>query len=647
MNPWRSLARLTLLSVSACLVSASLGVAQVGIGPAAAPAPPTRVILRDHPFPGTIDLTVDATDTDHKVMRVHESLPVPAAGPMTLLYPQWETASHAPTGSVGALAGLEVTAAGQRVSWHRDPVDAFAFHVDPPLGARRLELEFQYISSTRPGALMMTPDIVVTYWQDVVLYPAGWYTRDIPVRASLRLPSGFVAATSLAPQERTGPVTSYGAVSLETLVDAPVYAGRWSRRVDLGAVEGAPVRMDLVADAPDALAMSQEFRLKLETMLQETARVFGPPHFRQYDFLVSLSSALPSDGGTEHLSSSENNVGTDYLRHPDRHLMQQDLLAHEFVHSWNGKFRTPEGLWTPDFNTPARDDLLWIYEGQTQYWGIVLAARAGLRTRQETLDLLALTAAKAQARTGHAWKSLGDSAFDPVYDAGHRTTWPDWQGREDYYGDGVLLWLDVDTLIRERTGGRRSLDDFARAFFGVDGRSEVTRTYTLADVCLALGRIVSMDWPAYFEQRLEAHDDRHLLDGVRRGGYRLAFTDRPTETFRQAEVDEGGLDLRSSLGLLVGEDGSVGGITWEGAAFRAGVGIGARLTSVNGAPYSDAALLAALRAPARPLRLGFRQDGRDRVATIGSVGPPRYPQLERTGGRSWLDDVLAPTTRDH
>jgi predicted metalloprotease with PDZ domain len=630
-----------LFSFLAFLALASPCFAQVGAGPLAMPPLPARIAPQDRAFPGTIDLAVDVTDTDHKVMRVRESVPVPAAGPMTLLYPRWETASHAPTGSVGALAGLEVSAGGQSVPWHRDPVNVFAFHLDPPPGATRLDLEFQFISPTRQGALMMTPDIVVTYWQDVVLYPAGWYARDIPVRASLRLPSGFSAATSLDRQSESGSVASYAAVSLETLVDSPVYAGRWSRRVGLGAVEGAPVSMDLVADARDALAMSDGFRHELEAMVQEAARVFGPPHFRQYTFLVSLSDALPSDGGTEHLRSSENNFGPDYLLHPNQHLMQQDLLAHEFVHSWNGKFRTSEGLWTPDFNTPARDSLLWIYEGQTQYWGIVLAARAGLRTRQETLDLLAITAANAQARTGRSWKALGDSALDPVYDAGHHTTWPDWQGREDYYAEGVLLWLDVDTLIRERTGGQRSLDDFARSFFGVDGRSETTRTYTLPDVCAALARIAPMNWRAFFAERLEAHDDKHLLDGLRRGGYRLVYTNSPTATFRQAETAGGGLDLRSSLGLFVGQGGAVLQVVWEGAAFRAGIGIGARLTSINGLPYSDAALLAGLRDPAAPVRIGFRQDGRDRASTIDGAGPPRYPHLERIAGRAWLDESLA------
>lgn len=622
---------------------ASSDFAEVGAGPVTASPIAARPAPQDRPFKGVITLAVQATDTDHKVMHVHESLPVLAPGPVTLLYPQWETASHAPTGSVAALAGLQIKADGRTAPWRRDPLDVFAFRVDPPPGATRLDIDFDYISPTRTGALVMTPDIVAVVWQDVVLYPAGWYARDIPVQPSLRLPEGFEAATSLEMKGRDGPVIRYAPVSLERLVDSPVWAGRAFRRIELGALDGAPVRMDLVADSPASLAMSDRFRDKLMALLDETGRVFGPPHFQRYDFLVSFSDLMGSDGGTEHLRSSENNFGPDYLIHPEQHLLQQDLLAHEFVHSWNGKFRTPQGLWAPDFNTPVRDDLLWIYEGQTQYWGVVLAARAGLRSRQETLDLLAITAAKAEARTGRVWKSLADSALDPVFDAGHGTTWPDWQGREDYYVDGVLLWLDVDTLIRERTHGRRSLDDFARAFFGVDGRSEATRTYALADVCAALGRVAQLDWTAFFAERLNAHDNRRLLDGLDRGGYRLVYASTPTETFRQAEADEGGLDLRSSLGLLVGEGGRVRRVAWDGPAFRAGVGVGAKLTSVDGRPYSDEALLQALQTGADPLQLGFSQDGRSREATVKPAGPPLYPRLERRPGTAWLDDILTPT----
>ncbi|WP_158914678.1 M61 family metallopeptidase [Caulobacter sp. S45] len=629
------------LSLLLLLAFASPCFAEPEAGPQAEPSPAPRPPPQDRPFPGMVELSVDARDTDHKVMRVHEQVPVVPGAPLTLLYPQWEPASHAPTGNVAALAGLKITARGRSVAWRRDALDVYAFHVDVPSGARSVELEFQYLSPTRSGTLAMSPDLVAALWQDVVLYPAGWYARDIPVRARLRLPPGFQAAGSLA-IEGVGPEIRYALVSLETLVDSPVYAGRWIRDLDLGRAGGAPVRLHLLADRAESLAIPAVFQDRLRTLVIQTADVFGASHFRRYDFLVSLSDALPSDGGTEHLRSSESNFGPDYLLHPEAHLLQQDLLAHEYVHSWNGKALVPTGLWMADLNTPTRDNLLWVYEGQTQYWGIVLAARSGLRTPQETLDLLAVLAAKAQARAGRAWKSMADSALDPVFDAGHSVAWPDWQGREDYYVDGVLLWLDVDTLIRERTDGRHSLDDVARAFFGGDGRSETVRTYSLADLCAALNQVAPMDWAGFFAARLEAHDSRRLLDGVERGGYRLAFAKSPTKTFRQTEQDDGGLDLRASLGLLVGDQGVVRRVVWDSRAFRAGFSPGAKLTTVNGAPYSDAALLSALQNEHGAVKLGFLQDDRDRSADLIGVSMPSYPYLERGSGRPWLDEVLRP-----
>jgi predicted metalloprotease with PDZ domain len=629
------------LSLAALSLAAPCA-AQVGVGPVAMPAAPARPAAEDRGFPGSVELNVDATDIDHKVMWIHESLPVSGVEPVTLLYPQWETASHAPTAAASALSGLKVTANGKPVAWARYPTNPFAFRVTPPPGASRLDLEFQYISPTADGRLEMAPDLLAVQWQHVLLYPAGWYARDVPVRASLRLPPGFTAATSLTARTRSAHSTAFEEVSLETLVDSPVFAGRWVRRLDLAALDGAPVRMDLAADGPASLSVSEATRLKLAAMVAEAGRVFGPPHFQHYDFLVSLSDRLPAGGGTEHLRSSENGFAPNFFQHPERNLIYQDLLAHEFVHSWNGKFRTPEALWTPDLNTPSRDDLLWVYEGQTEYWGIVLAARAGLRSRQETLDLLAVKAAAAQGRVGRTWKSLADSALDPVFDAGHGVTWPDWQGREAYYVEGVLLWLDADTLIRERTGGRRSLDDFARLFFSVDGRSEVTRTYTLDDLCETLAQVAPMDWRTFFQTRLQAHDGAHLLDGLDRGGYRLSYVDAPSSTATQMEADEGGLDLRSSLGLLVASGGKVRRVAWDSPAFRAGFGVGAKLTAVNGAPYSDDGLLTAMRGHADPLRLGFTLDGRDRSVTVTGAHTPQYPRLTPSGRRPWLDTILSP-----
>ena len=635
--------RLSLALALALAAHAIPGFTQVGAGPAATPRPAPRPAPRDRIFPGEIRLAVDAADTDHKIMRVREHVPLESAAPLTLLYPQWESASHAPTSEANALAGLVITSGGRPVRWRRVSTDPFAFQVTPPLGAKSLDIDFQYISPTTTGRLAMTPDLVAVAWNKVLLYPAGWYARDIPVGASLRLPEGLTPATSLESEGRASGVVDYRPVSLETLVDSPVYAGRHARSQELGRLGGAPVRAVLLAEAPEALAVSDPQVNKLRALVREVGAVFGAPPFGNYTFLMSLSDNLPSTGGTEHLRSSEINLAPNFFARPGESLMYQDLMPHELVHSWNGKAVTPEGLWTPDLNSPFADDLLWIYEGQTEYWGLVLAARAGLRTRQETLDLLAVRAGEAKRRTGRSWKSLADSSLDPVFDAGHAVTWPDWQGREAYYVEGIFLWLDVDTLIRERTGGRRSLDDFARSFFAAKAR-EVTRTYTLTDICQALVRVAPGDWASFFEQRLHSHEEGHLFDGVRRGGYTLDESAQPTETARQAQIDEGGLDLRSSLGLLVGKGGRVRRVAWESPAFRAGIGLGATLTEVNGEIYSDAALVSTLRSPPGTLRLTGVQDGRKRNFTITGASVARYPVLRPVSATRSLDTILSPQT---
>ncbi|HEX4497298.1 MAG TPA: hypothetical protein VIE43_16615 [Thermoanaerobaculia bacterium] len=594
---------------------------------------------RDLPFSetmGTVRLEVDASDTRHKVFSVRETIPVRRTGPAVLLYPEWETASHAPTVPVANLAGLVVRGKalrgnGRRLDWHRDPVDVHAFHVEVPPGVDDLELDFQYLSPPTPraGAMVMSPHIVKVEWQRLLLYPAGWSVGDIPVEASLRLPPGFQSATSLVAVRAGEDRVTFRPVPLEELVDSPVYAGRYFRRVEL--VPGAvPVRLNLVGEDPSNLAVTPSQLDGLRALAGAAVQSLGPGHFRHYDFLVSLSDRLPSSGGLEHQESSEVNLAADFFQRQDQHLLDLDLIAHEFVHSWNGCFRRPADLSTPNFNLPMQGSLLWVYEGLTELWGRVLAARAGLRTREQTLDLLALNAATASARSGRSWKSLADSSNDPLFVIGHTVAWPDWQRREDYYGEGLLLWLDVESILRERTGGRQGLDDFTRAFFGARDGDRTTVTYTFDDLCSALQAVAPYDWAGYFHRRLEAHDDDGLLDGLKRAGYRLIYVETPTESFLQSETDGGATNLADSLGLAVTSDGTVKTVSWNGPSFRAGLSVGDRIEAVNGIPYTPAVLKEAVRKAAEtPVELKVMMDGEEREVRIDYRGTLRYPRLER------------------
>jgi predicted metalloprotease with PDZ domain len=594
---------------------------------------------RDLPFPGTVRLEVDASDTRHKIFAVRETIPVQRSGPLVLLYPEWETASHAPTVPVANLAGLTILGKsrgnsrghGRRLDWRRDPVDVHAFHVEVPPGVDDLELEFLVLSPPTPraGAMVMSPNIVKVEWQRLLLYPAGWFVRDIPVDASLRLPPGFQSGTSLAAASAGEDRVTFRPVPLEELVDSPVYAGRYFRRVEL--VPGAvPVRLNLVGEDSSNLAVTPAQLDGLRALVGAAVQSLGPGHFRHYDFLVSLSDRLPSSGGLEHLESSEVNLAADFFQRQDQHLLDLDLIAHEFVHSWNGCFRRPADLWTPNFNLPMQGSLLWVYEGLTELWGRVLAARTGLRTREQTLDLLALNAAAASARSGRSWKSLADSGNDPLFVIGHTVAWPDWQRREDYYGEGLLLWLDVEGILRERTEGRRGLDDFTRAFFSVRDGDRTTLTYTFDDLRAALQKVAPYDWAGYFHRRLEAHDDTGLLDGLQRAGYRLIYTGTPTESFLQSETDGGASNLADSLGLAVTSDGTLKTVSWNGPSFRAGLSVGDRIETVDGVPYTSAVLKDAVRKAAEtPVELKVTMDGEERTVRIDDHGPLRYPRLER------------------
>ena len=623
-----------------CAVLFCIAAAAATAGTAALPAP------RDIPFKGEIKLSVDATDQVHKILRVRQTIPVQGQGKMVLMYPQWETDSHSATQELTGLAGLIVKAGGRRIEWLRDGGDPYAFHIDVPAGARELEVEFQFLSPTA-GNVLMSRDMLTLPWQKVALYPAGWFIRNIAVRAELKLPAEFQYATSLDTAAVNDQLVSFKSTTFEDLVDAPVHAGRYFKRIELTPGAARPVRLNMIADNEAALAIPPALLDKYRALATALPGLFRSQHYRHYDFLLTLSDILPSAGGREHQESSENNLALDFFTRPDAHLPMADLIVHEYAHSWNGRFRQPADLWSPTMNQPVRGSLLWVYEGQTEFWGRVVAAQLGFRTRQQTLDALAVDAANAVARTGRQWKSLADPTNDPLYMPGRQMQWRDWQRREDYYGEGVLLWLDVDMLLRERTGGKKSLADFAGAFFGVGGNALATSTYSFADVCKGLNAIAPHEWAGYFNTRLRAHDDSHLLDGLGRAGYRLVYTDEPTEYFVQNEgFNVRGMDLSASLGFTVGKKGVVRTVAWEGPAFRAGVGIGAKLTTVGGQPYSDDALKQAIKTAAatkQPISLGFEADGQQQTVLIPYYGSLRYPRLERIPGKpDQLELLLTP-----
>jgi predicted metalloprotease with PDZ domain len=617
----------------------SLCVQAQNSAPEAQPILDTIPPARDIAYSGTVNESVDATDITQGIFSVQETFPV-SAGPLTLLYPQWIPGYHSPGGQIPEVAGIKFLADGRPLIWHRDPVYVFAFHVDIPDGVTNLVAQFQFLAPTdaTQGRIVTTPDMLNVEWHAVVLYPAGYYVRRIKVAAALTLPDGWRAVTALEPESQDGATIHFKPVNFDTLVDSPVFAGANVRVETL-----APgVHLDMVADQPEQLAATDEQIQLHRNLVTQAVKLFGAQHYDHYDFLLALSDRQGGIG-LEHHRSSENGVSSGYFTKWDDNLTSRQLLPHEYTHSWNGKFRRPYDLWTPDYRTPMQDDLLWVYEGQTQFWGIVLAARSGLLTKDETLGCLAGMAAWLDAESGRQWRSLEDTTTDPVMADPYPKAWHNWQRGADYYNESVLIWLDADSIIREGSQGQRSMDDFARAFFGVRDRDWGELTYNFDDIVQTLNQVQTNDWAAFLRQRLDTLSGHAPLDGLTRSGYRLIYTNEPTAWFKAGERSRQNTDLTYSGGFTLGKDGAVTDVLWDSPAFNAGLTVGSTLIAVNNQALDPDRLKADIKARKSPINLLVKTGDIYRTLRFDYTGGLRYPRLEKIGtGPSGLDDLLAP-----
>ena len=592
------------------------------------------------PYPGTIRLTVDASDLSRRIVRVRQEMPV-RAGELTLHYPQWLPGGHAPYGPIEQLAGLQISGNGQRIAWRRDPLDVFSFKLQVPEGVDTLQLEYQFLSPTArdQGRVVMTPEILGLQWNTLVLYPAGHRADAITYDTRLSLPAGWQFASALEVEATDGAQVRFKPTTLETLVDSPLFAGKHFKQFDLDPGGKVPVRLNVVADNAQALEAKPEFVEKHRELVRQADKLYGARHFAHYDFLFALSERF-SGIGLEHHQSSENGVGTDYFTDEDGG--DRDLLAHEYTHSWNGKFRRGTDLLTPHFNVPMQTSLLWVYEGQTQYWGYVLAARAGLMKPEQVRDVIAYIAASYDHREGRAWRDLEDTTAQPIISNRGPMGWRSWQRGEDYYSEGQLLWLNADTLIREKSGGKRSLDDFARAFFGVENGRVQPLPYTFDDVAGSLNGVLAYDWQPFLRERVDGLGGEPLLDGLARSGWKLVYNDKPTRGGGERAAGS----FTYSLGLSLGRDMKLSDVLWNGPAFKAGLASGQTLVAINGETATTERLKQAV--------ISAQKDGRPIVLLVNNLdhidsvsidyrGGLRYPHLERVPGTpDRLSQILAP-----
>lgn len=597
---------------------------------------------QDVPYQGTLRLDVDATDVAHRIFRVHEVIPA-QPGPLTLLYPQWIPGNHSPTGPIDKLAGLLLTANGKPLAWKRDPLNVYAFHVNVPAGASAVEAVFQFLSpqDRGEGRVVMTPEMLNLQWNTVSLYPAGHDARRIATLASATYPAGWQSATALDVASRDGDTVHYKPIQYNDLVDSPVFAGKYFKRVDLDPGAKAPVHLNIVADAARDLEITPE-QLKIHrNLVQQMYKLYGAHHYNHYDFLLALSDKM-SGIGLEHHRSSENGVGPGYFTDWGKSSLGRDLLAHEYNHSWDGKYRRGEDLATANFNVPMQDSLLWVYEGQTQFWGNVIAARSGLVSSDDAHDLLAYVAAVYdRGRPGLAsWRNVQDTTNDPIIAQRAPLPYRNYQSSEDYYSAGQMIWLDVDGKLRELSKGRRSLDDFAKAFFGMGNGQWHVNTYTFDDVVKTLNDIQPYDWASYLRTRLDGHGS--LIGGLAAHGWKLVYTDKPSAAVKALEARRHFTDLTYSLGLSIGKGGSIGDVLWDGPAFKAGISPGMTVVAVNGFDYDPDQLKDAISAAAmdksQVIQLLVKNFNEYKTVRIDYHGGLQYPHLERVTG---TPDTLA------
>jgi predicted metalloprotease with PDZ domain len=564
----------TLSCCAMACFAASCALAGTSPGPVASvpytPIPPPV----DRAFPGEIRVSVDASDVQRRIVHVHETVTGLGANAV-LLYPKWLPGSHAPEGPIDRVAGIRFSAAGTPIAWTRDPVNVCAFHLIVPPGVRSVDLDFDYLSPTTPkvGTAEISRDLMELEWNAFAMYPAGYFARQIPSQASMKLPDDWKLATSLAKISSEGTTTHFERVSFETLVDSPVYAGRHFMRLDLDPGANAPFFLNVFADRPELLKVQPEQLAAYRALVQQAYKLYGSHHFAHYDFLLAVSDQI-EQSGLEHHQSSELGADPEAFTEWDKTASGRDLAAHELTHSWNGKFRRPADLWTPNYDVPMRNSLLWVYEGQTEYWGNVLAGRAGLRTRQQSLDQFAELAAFYDNQAGRRWRALGDTGNDEIINPRRPQSWTDWQRFEDYYDEGLLLWLEVDTLIRERSQGKRSLDDFARAFFGINDGSMTVVTYTFDDIVKALNTVEPYDWAGFLGPRVNGTNRPSPLGGLAQGGYRLVYTDTASDYFTTTDTQHKRTSLEYSIGVVIDEGDKAGelqSVQWDSAAFKAGL----------------------------------------------------------------------------
>jgi len=603
---------------------------------------------------GPVALTVELPNPTQTILYVHEVMPV-RAGPLTLYYPKYIPGDHAPDGPIDRMMGLEIKAGDRRIAWQRDAVDMFTFHVAVPAGVAKIDIRFQFPASDR-----VTPNLMGLEWNDVALYQADSPTKEQLFEPTLVIPAGWKYASALTTVNFNGGRIAFRAVPFNTLVDSPVIAGKYFRELDL-TPPGSTVQryLDMVGDSAASLDISDAEIADYRRLVEQAQALFHSHHYGEYHFLLTLSDYV-SRGGLEHHQSSDDRArsGAKTFADADHFMLDASLLPHEYTHSWNGKFMRPTELWQPNFEVPEHTQMVWVYEGLTVYLGDMLTARSGLWSPDVWREVVAYRAAAMAHQTGRAWRPLIDTTIAAQLLYGSPSAWSNWTRQTDFYREGQLLWLAVDMKIRTLSHDQRSIDDFARRFFGVDNGSFVTHTYTFDELVDALNAVQPYDWSGFLHTWLDGvGEEVPLLSGIEASGWRLVYTDQPSryqnalENVGEGELSAKGVNAMFSVGLFLDNEGKVEDVRWNGPAFRAGLAPGMTLLAIDGQTYSTAVLrreIAQAQKSGKPMQIVAKKDGDTERYTVDYDGGLKYPHLVRVPGTpDLLQEILAPRSPDN
>lgn len=587
----------------------------------------------------SIKLNLDATEAARNILHVRETVPV-KAGEFALFYPKWIPGEHSPTGTINDMVNLYITANGKQLAWQRDDVEMFAFHVTVPEGVSEIEIAFDDVS--QPGTIA-TAQFSRVKWNRLILYPRGVMSDDISVTASMKLPADWKYATALPTANESKNAVDFKPVNLTTFIDSPAVVGKYFKRVSLGEVAGAWREIDIFADNREDLEYKQEALAGWKNLAKEEELAFGAHHFGSYKFLLTLSD-FGGDEGLEHHESSEDGVGAKALSDPLRFIDLSDLLSHESTHSWNGKYRRPASLTTDDFEKPQYGELLWVYEGLTEYLGNVFPARSKLWTPETFRDVTAEVAANMDNQTGRRWRPLVDTARAVQFTYASPRAWMNERRRVDYYYEGQLIWMEADVLIRQKSNGKLSLDDFFRKFHGVGGiTAPMVKTYDFDEVVNTLNSVLPYDWRTFLNDRVYTVQRNAPLGGITNGGWRLVYNETPNVQIQLNESTRGFTDVMYSIGAMIGADGVIMDINPDLAAAKSGLAPGMKITKIGGADYTAENLHKAIAAKSS-IEIVAENGASSQTYKLDYTGGERYPHLERDATKA---DILSEIIKSH